>query len=120
MGAQLDAYRDEQQLLTAHIQLNHPNDNAENIRIGLEYGFGDMFFARAGVKLNVRNERLPTGGVGFKLNAGPVLIQADYGLSPSRYLGLYHNLGLSFMLARKNPSTSADPAAVPTADPSAQ
>lgn len=100
MGAQLDAYRDEQQALTVHAQLNHPNDNAENIRLGAEYSHGQMFFARAGIKLNVRNERAPTAGVGFRFNAGFTRIQADYGLSPSRLLGLYHNLGLSFSLGR--------------------
>jgi len=36
------------QELTTSIQLNHPVDNAENIALGLEYGFHDMLFLRSG------------------------------------------------------------------------
>ena len=34
--------------LVSSIQLNHPVDNAENISMGLEYGFRDLLFARSG------------------------------------------------------------------------
>ncbi|MCF7807280.1 MAG: PorV/PorQ family protein [Candidatus Marinimicrobia bacterium] len=38
----------ERQQLTTSLQLNHPVDNAENISFGLEYGFSQLIYIRAG------------------------------------------------------------------------
>ena len=100
MGAQIDAFRQGEHLITAHLQLNHPNDNSENIRIGLEYAYAQMFYARLGTKLGVDNEQIPGGGVGFKTTFGRNVILLDYALFQSRFLGLYQQLGIRFSLAK--------------------
>ena len=110
MGAQLDVVNVANHLLTAQLQLNHPNDNAENIRLGLEYLVSEMFYIRGGVKLNIANERAPVGGLGFKTNFGGSTIKIDYGISPSRFLGLYHNVGLAFYLRKSADPEPAQPA----------
>ena len=48
---------------TTSIQLNHPVDNAENISLGLEYGFGHLLFVRSGY---VTGEQSWTFGLGLK------------------------------------------------------
>ena len=99
MGAQIDAFRQGEHLLTAHLQLNHPNDNSENIRIGAEYAYAQLFYARLGIKLGVDNEQIPSGGLGLKTNFGRNAIMLDYAVFQSRYLGLYQQLGIRFSLA---------------------
>ncbi|MDX2249252.1 MAG: PorV/PorQ family protein [Bacteroidia bacterium] len=93
---------DEKQSLTTMLQLNHPNDNAENIRIGLEYNYKDLLFLRAGYKINVSDQNLPTAGVGIRTRAGRHPLMFDYALDPMRYLGIVHRVGLNFSL---NPTT---------------
>ena len=48
------------------IQLEHPNDNSENIRIGVEYAYLNLIFLRTGYKINVLGQKAPTFGAGFK------------------------------------------------------
>ena len=50
------------------IQLEHPNDNSENIRIGVEYAYLNLIFLRTGYKINVLGQKAPTFGAGFNLN----------------------------------------------------
>lgn len=113
MGAQLDAWRSGEHVLTASAQLNHPNDNAENIRIGAEYSYGGLLFLRAGLKLNVMNERAPSAGIAFKHNFGNTELNLAYATFPSRYLGWYHQLGLAVYL----PGKRADQAPTPETTP---
>lgn len=93
---------DEKQSLTTLLQLNHPNDNAENIRIGLEYNYKNLLFLRAGYKINVSDQNFPTGGVGIRTRAGRHPLVFDYALDPMKYLGVVHRFGLNFTL---NPET---------------
>lgn len=89
---------DESQSLTALLQLNHPNDNAENIRIGVEYQYRRLLFLRAGYKINVEDQNYPTAGIGIRMRAGRHPLMFDYALDPMRYLGNVHRVGLSFTL----------------------
>ncbi|HEB83863.1 MAG TPA: PorV/PorQ family protein [Bacteroidetes bacterium] len=56
------------------LQLNHPVDNAENLKLGAEYGFRGMLFLRGGLKVNTDEDRWAVGGGvrvpwrGFALN----------------------------------------------------
>jgi Type IX secretion system protein PorV len=100
MGASFDAYAKDDHLITAHLQLNHPNDNAENIRIGGEYIWSKTLMLRAGVKLGVANERVPTAGIGYRFSFGGQLLQMDYAANKTQYLGWMHSLGLSFSIAK--------------------
>jgi hypothetical protein len=109
MGASMDALDIEDHLITVHIQLNHPNDNAENIRIGAEYVWADQFMLRTGVKLGVSTERIPTAGLGYRFNFGGQKLQLDYGINPTRYLGLMHSVGLSFALGQPASTATTPP-----------
>lgn len=100
MGASMDALSRPDHLLTVHAQLNHPNDNAENIRLGAEYVWADMLMLRTGVKLGVDNERIPTAGLGYRWAFGGHRLQFDYGINPTRYLGIMHSLGISFVIGK--------------------
>jgi hypothetical protein len=84
----------ENQSLTTLLQLNHPNDNAENIRVGLEYNYHDLFYLRAGYKINVDDQNMPTAGIGLRMRAGRHPLVFDYAFDPMRYLGAVHRVGL--------------------------
>ncbi|MBN1423335.1 PorV/PorQ family protein [Candidatus Fermentibacteria bacterium] len=62
--------------LTASAQLNHPNDNAENLGVGLEYAMNEMVFVRAGLRLNSDAESSVLGAGVFLPVAGQ--LRADY------------------------------------------
>ena len=87
---------DEQQSLTTSLQLNHPNDNAENIRFGLEYNYKDLLFVRTGYKINVSDQNFPTAGVGIRTRLARHPLVFEYALDVMRYLGSVHRVGLSF------------------------
>jgi hypothetical protein len=46
LGFAIEPWEEENQRLTTSIQLNHPNDNAENVRLGAEYAYDRTFFLR--------------------------------------------------------------------------
>jgi hypothetical protein len=83
----------DQHRLTASIQLNHPNDNAENVGLGLEYGWNKIIFFRAGYKINVDEEN-------FSLGAGAMVplnftdLNFDYAFVNFKNLGATHRISL--------------------------
>lgn len=84
-------------LLTA-VQLNHPNDNAENYSAGVEYRWKDLFFARAGYRLSVRHRHIPTFGIGMRSRLGNHPFYIDYATNPTNFIGLQHSIGLRFQI----------------------
>jgi len=94
MGVSMTAFKNEKHKLIAAAQLNHPNDNAENIRVGLHYSFDSLFHARLGYKVNVKGEGI-TAGVGIRSRIGAFPFVIEYAVVPNSYLGVYHTLGLS-------------------------
>lgn len=108
MGASLDAYKDEIHTLVAAAQLYHPSDNTQNVRLALEYSYLEKFFVRAGYRLNVPNETLPSGGVGINLHVGRLPMRLDYGVQPSNFLGLMQNVGLCIGLGKVDPKKEAE------------
>lgn len=89
--------RDRQSLMTT-IQLNHPNDNAENFRFGLEYELMQLFFARAGYKLSVEGQNLPSFGVGVRARIGGHPLYIDYAANPTNHIGFQNSIGLRFVI----------------------
>ncbi|MEQ8360715.1 MAG: PorV/PorQ family protein [Cytophagales bacterium] len=85
-------------VLITGIQLNHPNDNAENIRLGLEYMYREFLFLRGGYKLNVLGQTLPSFGAGLKTRIGKHPLRIDYAINPTNFLGIQHSAGISFTL----------------------
>jgi hypothetical protein len=96
LGVSMIPWKTEDKSLTAIIQLNHPNDNAENIRIGLEFEYRKLLYLRAGYKINVDDEVYPTAGFGIRAHLGKHPLHIDYAVDPTRYLGWIHRVGLSF------------------------
>ncbi len=98
LGVSMIAWRSssEDQSITAYLQLNHPNDNAENIRLGAEYEFNKLLFLRLGYKINVSDQNFPTAGLGLRMRVGRYPLIMDYAIDPTTYLGVIHRVGLQF------------------------
>lgn len=94
MGVSMTALQREKHRMIASVQLNHPNDNAENIRAGLVYSYDSLVHFRLGYKLNVDGEGI-TAGAGIRTRIGAFPLTIDYAIVPNRYLGICHSLGLS-------------------------
>ena len=92
---------DEKQSITTSLQLNHPNDNAENLRFGVEYAWREILFLRAGYKLNVIDQDLPTAGIGLRSRLGRHPLRLDYAFDPSDFQGVFHRVGLSFTVNKE-------------------
>lgn len=92
--------KDNQSLMVA-LQLDHPNDNAENIRFGLEYEYRKILYLRAGYKINVKDQHYPTAGFGVKARVGKHPLNVDYSVDPTKYLGWIHRVALTFSLNKE-------------------
>ena len=105
LGVALDPIETDNQKLTTSIQLNHPNDNSEHFRFGLEYSWQNMFFLRSGIKRTIGQPVFAADGTSeedFTLGAGvmvPVefsVVSADYAFTNFNRLGSVHRISLSF------------------------
>ena len=101
LGVSMVPWRTEDYALTVAVQLNHPNDGAENIRIGTQFEYKELLFFRLGYKINVPDQTLPTGGLGLRTRVGRHPLVLDYAVDPTRYLGWIHRIGLSFQLNKE-------------------
>ena len=105
LGFAIDPVTTDEHVLTTSIQLNHPNDNSEHLRIGAEYRWRDTFFLRGGVKRTIGQPLLgadQTSEETFALSAGvkvPVtlsVVSADYAFASYGRLGAVHRLSVGF------------------------
>ncbi len=95
IGFALDAWQRAEQRLTVTTQLNHPNDNAENLAFGAEYNWNNILALRTGYRLNVDEVDAPSVGVGLNLpTVGRLSVGADYALTHLDRLGTIHQLGV--------------------------
>jgi hypothetical protein len=95
LGASIVPLKKDRYSLTTAIQLNHPNDNAENYRVGLEFEYMKLLFVRSGIKLNIEGQGYPTFGLGVRANVAGFPIHIDYAANPTEYFGFQHMIGLS-------------------------
>jgi len=102
LGASFKPYKTERQSIMVSAQLNHPNDNSENYRIGVEYDFMDIFMARAGYKISVSGQDYPTLGVSYRARIGSHPLYIDYGANPTNHLGIQHTFGLRFSIVNES------------------
>lgn len=93
IGFAMEPYQTETHRLTTSIQLNHPNDNSENVSTGIEYSWKEIFFARGGYKLNV-DEQDFTFGAGVKVPVGIADVTFDYAFANFERLGSAHRFSL--------------------------
>jgi hypothetical protein len=86
---------DRHRLLTA-VQLNHPNDNSENLRLGVEYSYRQLVFLRTGLILGRKSQKYPTFGAGVRTRLGNHPLLINYALTPMNFMGLHHMAGAAF------------------------
>jgi hypothetical protein len=106
LGIATELFQDDDSRLTTSLQLNHPNDNSEHFRIGVEYCFRNSLFLRGGVKRTIgqrlfgQDETSPedfTLGTGFALDLGSVSrVNADYAFARFSELGSVHRFSVTF------------------------
>jgi hypothetical protein len=100
IGFAYDPVDNAKNKLTASIQLNHPNDNAENVNIGAEYSYNDFLFLRGGYKFNVDSENF-SGGIGFKVPVSITKTSVDYSIANFKDLGFTHRISLNLLFSIK-------------------
>lgn len=96
-GFAFEPVMNETSILTMAIQLNHPNDNSENMSLGAEYGWMKTFFLRVGYKLNV-DEQSFSCGAGLATSIKGIVFGFDYGYVPYTNLGGVHRISLMVKL----------------------
>lgn len=105
LGVAFDPITADDQKLTTSIQLNHPNDNAEHFRVGFEYSWHNIFFARAGIKRTIGQPLFAadaTSAEDFALGAGIVAelsitkVNVDYAFVNFNRLGSVHRIAVAF------------------------
>ena len=93
IGFALEPYQDTENKLTASIQLNHPNDNSENVATGLEYSWKNVFYLRGGYKFNVVEQNY-SFGVGVIVPVSITNVNVDYSYSNFVRLGTAHRFSI--------------------------
>lgn len=94
MGVSIVPYKSERNKILVSTQLNHPNDNAENLRLGVQYEYDSLLFVRAGYRLGVIGEHVSMG-VGVKSHIGAFPFNIEIAAQPTTYLGWQYLIGLS-------------------------
>ncbi|MCK7521581.1 MAG: hypothetical protein MZV64_29815 [Ignavibacteriales bacterium] len=103
LGFAFEPYEEAGHRLTASVQLNHPNDNAEHLRFGVEYAWDETFFLRAGMKRTIgqkffgedrSSEEGIAVGAGVRIPFFGNVAAADYAFADLRRLGSIHRISL--------------------------
>ena len=81
-----EVYQNNGNSVTTSVQLNHPNDNSENLNFGIEYWWRGSIALRGGYKLNVDEESL-SFGAGVNASVGGSDLTIDYSYSSFGLLG---------------------------------
>ncbi len=102
MGMSMVPYKSERNKLTAAMELQHPNDNSENIRLGLEYSWMNLLFVRGGYKIGIKDQRTPTFGAGLRTHFGKYPLTIDYAADPHPYLGFAQQIGILVSLNKES------------------
>lgn len=93
IGFAFEPYQNEEHKVTTSIQLNHPNDNSENVSTGVEYSWKDILFLRGGYKINVEEQDF-TFGAGFNVPVSIADFTLDYAYSNFSRLGSAHRFSI--------------------------
>ncbi|MBI1803193.1 MAG: PorV/PorQ family protein [Ignavibacteriae bacterium] len=105
IGFAMEPMEMEHQRITTSIELNHPNDNAENVHLGIEYQWEKWLWLRGGIKRTI-GERLlgrdnssssdVTAGFGVAIPTAFTDIKLDYAYANFNALGSVHRISLGF------------------------
>jgi hypothetical protein len=101
IGFALEPWMNKNNRITTSIQLNSPNDNAENFSIGGEYAYKDFIFARSGYKFNVDAESF-SAGAGIKFPISFANANLDYSIAKYKELGLTHRFSLTILFPKSH------------------
>ncbi len=93
IGFAFEPYQTDMHRITTSIQLNHPNDNSENVGTGFEYSWKEIFFLRGGYKFNV-DEQNYSFGAGLKVPAGIADVTVNYAFANFDQLGSAHRFSI--------------------------
>lgn len=93
VGFAFEPYQSDEHAVTTSIQLNHPNDNSENVSTGVEYRWRNLLFLRGGYKLNA-DEQDMSFGAGVKMPMSIAAVSFDYAYSHFTRLGSAHRFSL--------------------------
>lgn len=93
IGFAVEPVYTESHKLTTSIQINHPNDNSENLALGMEYNWQNFFFLRGGYKLNVDEQRFAFGA-GIKTPISFAKLSFDYAYNSFTRLGNTHRFSI--------------------------
>lgn len=94
MGLSADIWKKENHLIIGSLELNNPNDNAENVRIGFQYSFRELLEVQTGYKISVSGQTLPTFGTTYKTRIGVHPIRIQYAMNPTNNMGTQHLIGI--------------------------
>ena len=92
-----EVINEEDHALTTSFQINHPNDNSENLAVGLEYQFMKILFLRGGYKLNVEEQNF-SFGAGIEAPLGFANVAFDYGYATFERFGGIHRISILLKL----------------------
>ncbi|HEX2787905.1 MAG TPA: PorV/PorQ family protein [Ignavibacteria bacterium] len=96
IGFAMEPFMNTTNRLTTSIQLNSPNDNAENVNFGFEYAYKEFLFLRGGYKFNVDSENFSLGA-GVKLPITFAMAHLDYSIANFKELGLAQRISLNLL-----------------------
>lgn len=93
IGFAFEPYQNDEHSITTSVQLNHPNDNSENVVTGFEYSWRKMFHIRGGYKFNVDEQNYSFGaGLDFPISFAHFTL--DYAFSNFSRLGSAHRFSI--------------------------
>lgn len=103
-GIAFEPYKTDDQRITASVQLNHPNDNAEDVRFGVEYAWSDWLRLRSGLRRQVGGSWFTTNqnvsddysfGIGVVAPLPFTTVSFDYAYTNFNVLGGVHRVSCS-------------------------
>jgi long-subunit fatty acid transport protein len=97
VGLAFKVVESENHQLVSSVEARHPNDNTENISAGLEYGFLNKFFLRAGYQsfFEENSEKGLTAGAGFVYFLSPTSpLKLDYAYADWNRLTQVHRFSI--------------------------
>jgi hypothetical protein len=101
VGFAFEPYRTDRHRFTTSIQLNHPNDNSEDVRLGIEYAWNNWLMLRAGLKRTVGESWLAKNqksaddysfGIGLVAPLSFTTLSFDYAYTNFNELGAVHRI----------------------------
>lgn len=99
IGFAMEPIMDKNNRLTTSIQLNSPNDNAENFSLGAEYAYKDFLFVRGGYKFNVDAESF-SAGAGLKFPISFARTNLDYSIAKYKELGYTQRFSITVLFPK--------------------